>query len=337
MTVRLDALCRKASSNVAQKDLEQRDGAYPIFGAGGLIKYVDFYQQERPYIAVVKDGAGVGRVMRLPGKSSVIGTMQYILPNEGVSVSYLAYAMEHLDLARHCTGATIPHIYFRDYGRETLRSHSPEEQRRIAAVLDQAVGLAVLRRRQLDKLDELIRARFFEMFGDPIANSKNLPVKRLVDVVTLQRGYDLPVQNRNADGSIPVYGSNGILGHHGEAKSSNGVVTGRSGTIGRVDYCKGPFWPLNTTLFSVEPYGNDIVYLSYLLSYFGLERFHDGTGVPTLNRNVIHKEKIIDVPVSRQAVFSSFVRQIEQLKLSIRQSLAQLETLKKSLMQQYFG
>ena len=63
-----------------------------------MIKYVDFYQQENPYVAVVKDGAGVGRVMQLPAKSSVIGTMQYIIPNEGINVHYLAYAMEHGDL-----------------------------------------------------------------------------------------------------------------------------------------------------------------------------------------------------------------------------------------------
>ena len=112
--IQLKDLCQKASSNIAQKDLEGHEGQYPIYGASGLIGYVDFYKQENPYVAVVKDGAGIGRVMCLPEKSSVIGTMQYILPNEGVNVHYLAFAMEHMNLAKYFSGATIPHIYFKD-------------------------------------------------------------------------------------------------------------------------------------------------------------------------------------------------------------------------------
>ena len=126
--IQLGDICTKASSGIAQKDLENCDGVYPIYGASGLIKYVDFYQQENPYVAVVKDGAGVGRVMQLPAKSSVIGTMQYIIPNEGISVHYLAYAMEHMNLAKYYTGATIPHIYFKDYCKENLQSHTLNEQ-----------------------------------------------------------------------------------------------------------------------------------------------------------------------------------------------------------------
>ena len=76
----LGDVCKKESSNIAQKDIMECEGEYPIYGAGGFIKNVNFYQQELPYIAVVKDGAGIGRTMLLPAYSSVIGTMQYILP-----------------------------------------------------------------------------------------------------------------------------------------------------------------------------------------------------------------------------------------------------------------
>lgn len=117
---KLGDVCKKATSNLAQKDLDGRSGEYPVYGASGFITNVDFYQQENPYIAVVKDGAGVGRVMKLPAKSSVIGTMQYIIPNGDIDISYLAYAMEHMNLSKYYTGATIPHIYFKDYQKEEL-------------------------------------------------------------------------------------------------------------------------------------------------------------------------------------------------------------------------
>nr|WP_279282400.1 restriction endonuclease subunit S [Clostridium sp. MD294] len=175
------------------------------------------------------------------------------------------------------------------------------------------------------------------MFGDPVYNSQNFPTTEFVNVVTLQRGYDLPVYNRNSGGVIPIYGANGILDYHSEAKSRNGVITGRSGTIGKVYYCEGFFWPLNTTLFSIDNHGNNVIYLAYLLQYFNLKRFYDGTGVPTLNRNIIHKKQIINIPIELQEQFANFVTKVDKQKLTIQQSLDKLEVLKKALMQQYFG
>ena len=118
----LGDVCKKESSNIAQKDIMECEGEYPIYGAGGFKKNVNFYQQELPYIAVVKDGAGIGRTMLLPAYSSVIGTMQYILPidYESIDLQYLYYAIVHMDLGKYFSGATIPHIYFKDYKKEKL-------------------------------------------------------------------------------------------------------------------------------------------------------------------------------------------------------------------------
>ena len=83
--VTLGEVCTKGSSNIAQKDIESNNGIYGIYGASGYIKNVDFYQQDKPYVAVVKDGAGIGRTMLLPEKTSVIGTMQYLIPNNSIN------------------------------------------------------------------------------------------------------------------------------------------------------------------------------------------------------------------------------------------------------------
>ena len=84
MRVKLGEICERGSSGLKQSDVEGKTGDYPIYGAAGQIGYVDFYHQERPYVAVVKDGAGIGRTTLLPAKSSVIGTMQYLLPKQNV-------------------------------------------------------------------------------------------------------------------------------------------------------------------------------------------------------------------------------------------------------------
>ena len=190
---RLGDICQKGSSGIAQKDLINRIGEYPIYGASGFIKNIDFYHQDKPYIAVVKDGAGVGRVMKLPAKSSVIGTMQYIIPNKNINVSYLTYALEYLNLARFYTGATIPHIYFKDYCQEQLPDHSWIEQCSIATILDKISDLIALRKRQLDKLDELVKARFVEMFGDLLSNTMHWTFKPLAELCDVRDGtHDSP-------------------------------------------------------------------------------------------------------------------------------------------------
>ncbi len=130
-------ICTKGSSQVAQKDLEGLTGDYPIYGASGLIKNVDFYHQEKEYIGLVKDGSGIGRVMFLPPKSSVIGTLQYILPKEGYNIRYIGYCLQSLRLDKYKQGAAIPHIYFKDYGEaQILVADNPDEQKRIVNLLD---------------------------------------------------------------------------------------------------------------------------------------------------------------------------------------------------------
>ena len=125
--IELGELCDKGISNLAQKDLLLDSGRYPVYGAAGEITKVGFYQQSKPYLGIVKDGAGVGRVMRLPSNSSVIGTLQYIFPKENVDLTYLYYLIKYLDLGKSNTGATIPHIYFKDYRKRKVNVRSYSE------------------------------------------------------------------------------------------------------------------------------------------------------------------------------------------------------------------
>ncbi len=107
------------------------------------------------------------------------------------------------------------------------------------------------------------------------------------DFVTLQRGFDLP-KARMVDGVVPVLGSKSIIGFHNEAKvEAPGVVTGRSGSLGLVQYSEQPFWPHNTALWVKDFKGNSPRFVYYKLQTLNLERFNGGVSVPTLNRNVL--------------------------------------------------
>ena len=120
---------------------------------------------------------------------------------------------------------------------------------------------------------------------------KNWTIGRLDRFITLQRGFDLPIQRRII-GKYPVVASNGTIGTHTEFKVKGpGIITGRSGTIGKVIYENMNFWPLNTTLYVKDFHKNYEKYVYYFLQQFNLSRFSNGTGVPTLNRNEVHPEK----------------------------------------------
>ena len=121
--------------------------------------------------------------------------------------------------------------------------------------------------------------------------------KPLGEVCTLQRGFDLPTQDR-ISGRFPLVSSSGITDTHSEGPVSGpGVVTGRSGSIGNVFFIDDSFWPLNTTLYVRDFHGNDPRFVFHLLNEFDLKRFSGGTGVPTLNRNDVHGE-MVKVPAA---------------------------------------
>ena len=165
MRVTLEDVCEKGSSNLKQSDVINKTGAYPIYGAAGYLGNVDFYHQDKPYVAVVKDGAGIGRTTLHPAKSSVIGTMQYLLPKSNVLPEYLYYVVQYMHLEKYFTGATIPHIYFKDYKAEQFNLDAIERQKEIVASLQKVETLIKVRQQQLQKLDELVKARFVELFS----------------------------------------------------------------------------------------------------------------------------------------------------------------------------
>ena len=190
MRVTLGDVCEKGASNIKQSDIANMTGGYPIYGAAGYIGNVDFYHQEKPYVAIVKDGAGIGRTTLHPAKSSVIGTMQYLLPKDNVLPEYLCYVVRHMHLEKYFTGATIPHIYFRDYKNEQFNLDSLDKQAEIVEILGKAESIILKHRKELAELDNLIKARFVEMFGDPVQNPFRWPTRPLLEMGYCKNGMN---------------------------------------------------------------------------------------------------------------------------------------------------
>lgn len=182
MRVKLEDVCERGSSNIKQSDIIKMSGNYPIYGASGLAGKVNFYHQEQPYVAVVKDGAGIGRTTLNPAKSSVIGTMQYLIPKKNVLPEYLFYVVSYMHLEKYYTGATIPHIYFKDYKNEEFNLDNIEKQLEIIDVLGRCKKVIEARKQELVELDSLTKARFVELFGLPVSNTKGWKTEQMGEV-----------------------------------------------------------------------------------------------------------------------------------------------------------
>ena len=200
------------------------------------------------------------------------------------------------------------------------------EQKQIADVLSAYDDLIENNRRRIQLLEQAARLLYKEWFvhlrfpghehtriteGIPAGWSK----KPLGELLTLQRGFDLPVSKRR-EGAFPIYASTGINGYHAEAKVKGpGVVTGRSGSLGTVMYVLGDFWPLNTTLWVKEFKLVGMHYANHLLASMQLEQYNGGAAVPTLNRNDVHRVEVLCPPSLLLRMFedqsSGIVKQID--------------------------
>lgn len=158
--------------------------------------------------------------------------------------------------------------------------------------------------------------------------------KKFKDVCVLKRGYDLPTHVRSA-GDFPLYSANGVTDYIDQCKVNGpGVITGRSGTIGKVHFVEGDYWPLNTALYVQKFNGNYPRFIKYFLESFDLTRFASGAAVPTLNRNSLGAE-LVCVPDSEEEQ-KRIVRKLDALLSRIDTAIEHLQesvALKNSLLQ----
>ena len=200
---------------------------------------------------------------------------------------------------------------------------SSSEQHAIGSFFSRLDDLITLHQRKYDKLVIFKKSMLEKMFpkdGESVPEIRFAGFtdpweqRKLIMVAPLQRGFDLPAE-KIIPGVYPVMMSNGIGAYHNEYKVKGpGVVTGRSGTIGNLQYVESAFWPHNTTLWVTKFYGNHPKFIYYLYEKIDLKRYKAGSGVPTLNRNDVH-DTMVFFPASRkeQELISAVLTYLDDL------------------------
>lgn len=162
--VRLGDICSKSNSLHSENSLGTNIGKYPIFGASGYLQNISTFDYDVPYIGIIKDGSGVGRSQLYPAFSSLLGTMQYILPKKKNNVNFLAYLFETIDFSLYVNGSSIPHIYFRDYCSKEVHIPQKEEQEIIGRYFTNLDRQITLQSQRLEKLKQIKAACLDKMF-----------------------------------------------------------------------------------------------------------------------------------------------------------------------------
>ena len=224
-------------------------------------------------------------------------------------------------IRNHDSSSGVPHINLGVLKDMRIPMPPLVSQQRIAATVGGYDDLIDNNRRRIQLLEDSVRLLFDEWFvrlnssghasaatgpGLPAGWSK-LPLE---EVLVLQRGFDLPSQDREA-GEVPIYGSTGIVGFHNKAKVAGpGIVTGRSGTLGEVHFIRGDFWPLNTALWVREFRRVTPLFALHLLRGMNLRQYNGGVSVPTLDRKVVHKAEVLLPPEHTMQAFEEIASDV---------------------------
>lgn len=250
------------------------------------------------------------------------GCLKIEVHESEVLPEYLYYYMSLHSVGRwleqHAVGSTMLNLSAGTVNLMPVRYPGMKVQERIAGVLTAYDDLIENNRRRMALLEESARLLYREWFvrlcfpghertrtsdGRPLGWDR-LPLE---SALVLQRGFDLPSQDRE-DGEVPIYGSTGINGYHNTARVTGpGVVTGRSGTLGEVRYVREDFWPLNTALWVKEFRRVTPLFALFLLRSLDLKQFNGGSSVPTLDRKSVHKIEVLVPPSELVAMFDEQV------------------------------
>lgn len=340
----------------------RKAGIYPYYGANGIQDYVDDYIFDDELVLLAEDGGHFGSTdkpiaYRVSGKCWVNNHAHVLKPKDYLNVDYLCYSLMFRDVSSIVNGATRQKLTQADMREIEIPLPALNEQHVIVDNLNKIFTLISLRKQQLSKLDELVKSRFIELF-----ESGNYPVCRLGDVCSKITDGTHKTPNY-LDAGVTFISAKNIV--NGELDFSDvkyisdqeyaeiqkrcqtemgDILLSKSGSLGAPVIVKtteriGLFESL-----AVIKYDRSKLLPAFLCEQLKSDRIQrqfkvgtKGVAIKHLHLGVIADTDIVVPPIEDQNAFAAFVEQVDKSKLEIQKSLEKLETLKKALMQKYFG
>ena len=341
----------------------RKEGEYPYYGANGIQGHVDDYIFDGEFVLLAEDGGNFGSkekpiAYRISGKCWVNNHAHVLKPKAGLDVDYLCYSLMFYKVDGMVNGATRQKLTQAAMRKMQIPSRSIEEQEYIVDELNRIVKIREQRKLELKLLDNIIKARFVELFGDPMTNPKGYPVRVLSEVAEYWNGLTYKPEDVANEGTIVLRSSNiqdATLDFKDTVRVSceisdkkyvmdNDILmcsrNGSARLVGKVALIRNLDEPMSFGAFMMIIRS---AYYSYLMTYFQMPAFRAQitTGATTTINQITGK--ILDavkLPVPDLYTineFSDFVNQVDKSKVAIQKSLDEAQLLFDSLMQKYFG
>lgn len=350
-----------------QRKVENPNGRYPIYGSGGIMGYADDYICDANSVVLGRKGNINKPIFVETPFWNVDTAFGLCADRDKLLPKYLYYFCETYDFEKLNTTVTIPSLTKANLLNVEIPLPTLEEQRHIAAILDKVTDLIAKRQAQLDKLDELVKARFMEMFGDPEINSLKLPscpMPNLCEIIDGDRGSNYPKQeDLSSEGYCLFLNAKNVTSsgfcfdeclyiskekdsvmRKGKLRRGDIVLTTR-GTIGNLAFYDHsiPFENvrINSGMVLLRIHKDQITEIFFieqfriLLNYIK-RKIANGSAQPQLPISTMRQIKMLVPPLKDQATFNDIVIRSQTLKSNIDRSLNQMKNVKKSIMQKYF-
>lgn len=279
--------------------------------------------------------------------------------NVRLNDEYLFYWLQNLNLSDYSESTTVPSVKKSRLQNIEINVSPLEEQEKVVSTLNKLSSLILARKKQLSKLDELVKARFVEMFGDPVKNTMDWEIKPLSELGELNRG----VSKARPRNSPELLGGPYPLIQTGEVANAKTYITSFNSTYSEKGLAQSKMWPKGTLCITIAAniaqtsiltfdacFPDSVVgfisrnmtnelFIHYWFSFFQkiLDEQAPQVAQKNINLKILSELNVIVPPLSLQNRFAAFVERVDQQKQTIQQSLEKLELMKKALMQEYFG
>lgn len=361
-----DVLIIKNGRN--QRVVENPDGKYPIYGSGGIMGYADDYICEADTVIVGRKGSINNPIFVEEPFWNVDTAFGLVAKQEVLLPRYLYYFCRNYDFERLNKAVTIPSLTKSDLLKIEIVLPSLRIQEEVVNRLLKIEAVIQLRQKQLQKLDELVKARFVEMFGDPVRNSMGFPTEPMTTVCAIidgDRGKNYPKQDEFSDTGYCLFlNAKNVTAtgfsfesrmfitkekdnalHNGKLERGDVVLTTR-GTLGNLAFYDDsvPFENVRINSGMVILRMNKSVMTEvFFIEQFKLQlqsikgKIASGSAQPQLPISTMNKIRILLAPMALQEQFAAFVEQVDKSKVAVQKALDEAQLLFDSLMQKYFG
>ena len=347
---------------------DRKKGNYPYYGANGIQDYVEQYIFDDELVLLAEDGGNFGSknkpiAYRVSGKCWVNNHAHVLKPRSFVDVDYLCYSLMFYNVENIITGATRKKLTQAAMNGMKIPKRDMSQQRLIVSIIKKVEDIITYHQNQLKLLDELVKSRFIEMFGDVIRNSKVWQMRVFEDIAVSRLGKMLDAKRQTGKYSYPYLANFNVQWFRFNIENLNqmdfneddreefelkdgDLLVCEGGEIGRCAVWHNEIQPcfFQKALHRVRC-NRQIIHPDYLALWFKYNCDHDGfTAIVGSKATIAHlpsiKLKQLQVavpPIKLQEQFATFVAQTDKSRLAIQKSLDETQLLFDSLMQKYFG